>query len=381
MDSPADKTILIVDDEPDIRDVLAISLMDMGYRTMEAENSARAFELFLGESPQIVVTDIKMPGGDGIQLLRKIKRENPETEVIMITGHGDMNLAVRSLKYEATDFITKPINVDALEIALNRALEKIAMRRTLRDYTCSLEQLVREKSQLQDHLASLGLMIGSISHGMKGLLTNLDGGLYLVGSGLDKEDLETARQGCTVACETAERIRKMVLDILYTAKRRELKPSAVDAVRFAEELAGLIRPRVEAYDIDLKCRFDEAAGEMVVDADALQAAMINILDNAVDACLNATDEKPHHIEFSMDAGPEEIVFTITDDGTGMDSETREKIFTLFYSTKACKGTGLGLFITSRIVAQHGGTIAVDSAIGKGTTFKLTLPRKPEKNAG
>ena len=80
------KTILIVDDEPDIREVLSISLRDMGYRTVEAENAATAFDLFQKENPQIVVTDIKMPGGDGIGLLRKIKHENSETEVIMMTS-------------------------------------------------------------------------------------------------------------------------------------------------------------------------------------------------------------------------------------------------------------------------------------------------------
>jgi DNA-binding NtrC family response regulator len=121
MEAPNNQPILIVDDEPDIREVLAITLVDMGYRTLEAENATKAFAQFTEEQPRIVITDIKMPGSDGIELLRKIKHENPETEVIMITGHGDMNLAVRSLKYEATDFITKPINVDALEIALRRA--------------------------------------------------------------------------------------------------------------------------------------------------------------------------------------------------------------------------------------------------------------------
>jgi DNA-binding NtrC family response regulator len=147
MDETGDNTILIVDDEPDIRDVLAISLQDMGYRTVEAENAATAFTIFKKEKPQVVVTDIKMPGGSGIELLRKIKHENPETEVIMITGHGDMNLAIRSLKHDATDFITKPIHVEALEIALRRAREKITMRRRLQDYTRSLEQLVREENR------------------------------------------------------------------------------------------------------------------------------------------------------------------------------------------------------------------------------------------
>ena len=154
--------ILLVDDEEDIRDVVGMSLTDIGYTVHTAENGEKALDLFRHITPPIVMTDIKMPGIDGIELLQQIKRENPETEVVMITGHGDMNLAIRSLKYQATDFITKPINVDALEIALRRAQEKIAMRQKLQDYTRSLEQLVREKTELQDHLASLGLMSSTI---------------------------------------------------------------------------------------------------------------------------------------------------------------------------------------------------------------------------
>jgi YesN/AraC family two-component response regulator len=273
MNDSGKKSVLIVDDEPDIRDVLAIALQDMGYRTLEAENAAQAFDVFQSDNPQIVVTDIKMPGGDGIELLRKIKHENPETEVIMITGHGDMNLAIRSLKYRATDFITKPINVDALDIAIRRALEKIDMRTRLRDYTRNLERLVREKTELQDHLASLGLMIGSISHGMKGLLTSLDGGLYLIASGLEKQDLDRAAQGCDAARKTAEQIRKMVLDILYYAKDRELRRVPIKALDFAEELVRVIQPRIEAGNIRLQCHFEKNLPTMEVDAGYLQAAL------------------------------------------------------------------------------------------------------------
>jgi signal transduction histidine kinase len=374
MDENSDKTILIVDDEPDIRDVLVISLQDMGYRTVEAENASHAFTVFKKENPRVVVTDIKMPGGDGIELLRKIKHENPETEVIMITGHGDMNLAIRSLKYDATDFITKPINVDALEIALRRAQEKIVMRRRLQDYTRNLEQLVREKTELQDHLASLGLMIGSISHGMKGLLTSLDGGLYLVSSGLRKKDLKQVEEGCKAAGETAERIRKMVLDILYYAKERELKRAPVQAADFAEELVRAIRPRIAGCSIRLVCDFNQSAGNMDVDADYLHAALVNILENAVDACLKDQHKPAHRIDFTMAPIDDEIVFTIADDGIGMDDDTRDQIFSLFYSTKGRKGTGLGLFIANRIVGQHGGAIRVDSQPGEGATFSVSVPK-------
>lgn len=376
MNDSKKKSVLIVDDEPDIRDVLAIALQDMGYRTLEAENAAQAFDVFQSDTPQIVVTDIKMPGGDGIELLRKIKHENPETEVIMITGHGDMNLAIRSLKYRATDFITKPINVDALDIAIRRALEKIDMRTKLRDYTRNLERLVREKTELQDHLASLGLMIGSISHGMKGLLTSLDGGLYLIASGLKKKDLDRAAQGCDAARKTAEQIRKMVLDILYYAKDRELRRVPVKALAFAEELVRVIQPRIEAGGIRLQCHFEKDLPTMEVDADYLQAALINILDNAVDACLKNQAADEHRIDLSVKDDNGEILFCIADNGIGMDEETCKSIFDLFYSTKGRKGTGLGLFIANRVVGQHEGTITVASTVGKGTEFKVTIPKSP-----
>ena len=375
MDETGDETILIVDDEPDIRDVLALSLQDMGYRTVEAENAATAFAIFKAEKPRIVVTDIKMPGGSGIELLRKIKHEDAETEVIMITGHGDMNLAIRSLKHDATDFITKPIHVDALDIALRRAQEKIAMRRQLQDYTQSLERLVREKTELQDHLSSLGLMIGSISHGMKGLLTSLDGGLYLVSSGLKKKDLKRVEEGFTAASETAERIRKMVLDILYYAKERKLKRAPVQAAAIAGDVVRAIRPRIDGSGIRLQCHFDESAGTMDVDADYLHAALVNILENAVDACMKDHRKPTHRIDFSMADQDDEIVFTVADDGIGMDSDTRDQIFTLFYSTKGRKGTGLGLFIANRIVGQHGGSIAVESSPGQGSAFRVTIPKQ------
>jgi len=141
-----EKKLLLVDDEEGIRKVLGISLMDMGYEVLTAPDGEEALSVFRLHTPPIVLTDIKMPGIDGIDLLKIIKVENPETEVIMITGHGDMDLAIKSLKLEATDFVTKPINDAVLEIALKRATDRIVMREQLKQYTENLERLVEEKS-------------------------------------------------------------------------------------------------------------------------------------------------------------------------------------------------------------------------------------------
>lgn len=630
--------ILIVDDEEDIRVVLKISLSDLGYEVYTAENGEEALRIIEEVTPPIVLTDIRMPVMDGIELLRKIKQEDPETEVIMITGHGDMDLAIESLKHEATDFITKPIKDELLEIALKRANERITMRRQLREYTEHLEDLVREKSaklveaerliavgqvveglssamknivedlesgltyfnempcfvsihnsnnevvgtnqlykerlgnkigrgsweiyassagsqencpvaktfstgkgqrrrervknlngselpvmvhtapirnrdgkvelvlemaadltevsrlqedlltcqqryqllfdaapcyftvqdkdlklmaankkfledfgmqfgsfcsqayshdgephpecpvwktfeegesqqaetvvtaksgeqynvliwtapiknvagevthvmemstnitqirQLQDHLSSLGLLIGSISHGIKGLLTGLDGGMYRLESGFEKEDEERIKEGWEIVRHMIGRIRNMSLDLLYYAKERDLQWERTDVLTFANDVALTVEPKALGHNIEFVRDFDASAGEFEVDAGVLASALTNILENALDACLEDNSKKAHKIIFGVSQGKDDIIFDVSDNGIGMDEETREKMFTLFYSSKGREGTGLGLFISNNIIEQHEGSVQVDSTPGEGSRFTVRMPK-------
>ena len=334
--------ILLVDDEKDIREVLALPLADLGYHVFEAENGEEALRLFKEVQPPIVMTDIKMPGIDGIELLQKIKHENPETEVIMISGHGDMDLAIRSLKYDATDFITKPINVDALEIALQRAREKIVTRQKLKEYTENLETLIYEKSELQSHLASLGLMIGSISHGIKGLLTGLDGGIYLLDSGFAKKNEVQIKEGWDVVKLTVERIRKMITDILFYAKERDLRLERNDVRNFLEGIAKELKPKLKSQKIKFANEFDPELGEFEVDLAYVHSAILNIIENATDACVRDKTKKSHKIILEARKHEEKIILEIIDNGIGMDSETQDKIFTPFFFFKGNQRNWFGI---------------------------------------
>jgi signal transduction histidine kinase len=368
------KKILLVDDEKDIRDVLNLTLTDMGYEVFEAKDGNEALRVFQDVRPLIVLTDIKMPNMDGIELLQKIKHENPEAEVVMITGHGDMDLAVKSLKYEATDFITKPINVHVLEIALQRVRDKILTRQQLKEYTESLEKLIREKTELQDHLSSLGLMISSISHGIKGLLTGLDGGMYILEKGFVKKNQVEINEGWETVKQMVERIRKMVLDILYYAKERDLRWERIDALSFAKEVAKVVEPKIGAQAIAFETSLDSTVGEFEIDAGHFHSALLNILDNAMDACTRDPSKQKHKITFEVKQDSHYIIFEVADNGLGMNAETSQKIFTPFFSLKGEKGTGLGLFIANKIVDQHGGEIMVKSKLGQGTLFRIRIPK-------
>ncbi len=368
-------TIMLVDDEKDIRDVLSIVLSDIGYTVSVAENGEKALEHFKTEMFPIVLTDIKMPGMDGVELLKRIKQENPDTEVIMMTGHGDMDLAIKSLKYKAIDFIPKPINDDVLELTLKKTREKIITRQQLKDYTEKLERLLQEKTELQDHLSSLGIMMGTISHGIKGLLTRLDAGVYLIESAQAKDEI---REGVEILKHTVGRIKKIVLDILYYAKERNLKIQKTDIIRFAGDVANIIEQKTNVRDIKFIRDFGKNSIESEIDSEFLHSALINILDNAVDACEEDSTKQSHKITFGVKQINGNVIFDVYDNGPGMDSKTKENIFNLFYSSKGSKGTGFGLFIADNIIKQHRGTIKVNSIAGKGTHFSIRIPKFQSK---
>lgn len=227
--------------------------------------------------------------------------------------------------------------------------------------------------ELQSQLESTGLLISSISHSIKGLLTGLDGGMYLVNSGLGKDDQGRVKQGWEMVTRNVDRIRSTVLNILYYAKEREPNWEEIPAEELAMEAFNLSESKAAELGVEFTHDFAGGLGRFEGDPLALRSLLVNLLENSLDACRVDHKKSEHKVTFRAFREPGEIQFEVSDNGIGMDQETREKIFSLFFSSKGTEGTGLGLFIANNIARAHGGSILVESETDQGTKFLVKIP--------
>jgi len=391
-------SLLVIDDERPILEMLEMSLASEGYEVMTAESGKEGLKIFREHGPKLVLTDIKMPGMDGIEVLKKIKATDDEAEVIVITGHGDMNSAISALQQGASDFLTKPIRDDVLMLSLERAKKKMAMTQQLKDYTENLEQKVEactlELRQAQEELirnerlATIGETVAGLAHYIKNILTGLRGGVYMVNTGMAKDKPRILKEGWAMVQRNIERVGDLALALLSYSKERVPERSVCRPNEMLSEAMELFRERAEQHHVKLNVALDPNVKEAYLDRDGINNVLLNLISNAIDACIYDTDtskawEVIVRTKLEMDADSEEVIlFEVKDNGCGMTDEVKSKLFTRFFSTKAGRGTGLGLLNTQKIIHEHGGEISVDSQAGKGTTFTVRLkPAMPKDRAG
>jgi signal transduction histidine kinase len=380
--------ILLIDDERPILEVLDISLSSEGYEVLTAESGPAGLEIFKREDPRLVITDIKMPGMDGLEVLRRIREFEKEAEVIVITGHGDMDTAISALQYGASDFITKPVKDEALMLAIRRAEEKIAIASQLKEHTKNLEDAVQKctlelKTAQQEllkkeRLATIGETVAGLAHYIKNILNGLRGGMYKMNSAMDREEPRLLQEGWQMAHRNVEKISELVLDLLSYSVERELRCAGCIPNEIVSEVVESLKPLAEENKVQLRCSLDSNIGEIHLDADRIHRAILNLALNAIEACIYDPDRsKSFRVQIKTrlerdGSGSEKMVLEVTDNGCGLSKGVRAKLFSRFFTTKKEKGTGLGLLITQKIIREHGGEIEVESAEGIGSTFRVAL---------
>jgi signal transduction histidine kinase len=234
---------------------------------------------------------------------------------------------------------------------------------------------ILEQEKLEaERLAAVGQTVAGLAHGIKNVLMGLEGGVYIVRSGMQRGDSDRLLRGWQMVEENIARISVFVKEFLDFAKGRAPTVSLVEPNTVAGQVMDLFTETARLAHIDLRADLAAGLAPAYLDADAIHTCLANLVSNALDAC-QVSDRDGGHVVLATREKDDTLVFEVTDDGIGMDSEIRKKVFTNFFSTKGTeKGTGLGLLTTRKIVQQHGGRVAFESTEGVGSVFRLEFPR-------
>lgn len=223
-----------------------------------------------------------------------------------------------------------------------------------------------------ERLAAVGQTIATLSHHIKNILQGIRGGSFLIKDGLSRHDENMVRKGWEFVEKNQERISNLVLDMLTFSKEREPEMAPAELNEVAGDVVELMQSRAKDLEVELRWKPDATMPTLTFDPEGIHRALLNVVTNAIDAC----DESEHPcVEVSTEYLPDRGVaqIRVADNGGGIAPEDREKIFTIFMSTKKSRGTGLGLAVSHKILQEHGGQIRVDSEVGKGSCFTFELP--------
>jgi signal transduction histidine kinase len=237
-----------------------------------------------------------------------------------------------------------------------------------------LKTLEKEKLEAE-RMAAVGQTVAGLAHGVKNLITSLEGGMYMLKSGLQKGDVERLGKGLDMLVRNTDRISLFVRSFLSFARGREIRAKMNDPQEPAREVVEAHLLKAAEIGIELKLETVGPIQTAPIDYESIHEALTNLVSNAIDACRVSEKEIHCHVIVRVFESNDALVYEVIDNGCGMDYEVKKKVFTTFFTTKGLGGTGLGLLMTKKIVQEHGGKVEMETEIGRGTTFRILLHRK------
>ena len=372
-------------------DQLARRALELIFETIQAD---RGFVLLFGDDGQLVPkASLQRNGAEGTQLpiSRTIINEVVAKQVGILSSNAMHDKRFSSGKsvhnYGIRSAICVPIK------GREKILGVMHVDTSVADHTYSTEQLrlltaigyqtglaienvrLYESALKSERLVAVGETVAALSHHIKNILQALGGGTDVVEKALDQDDLNKAHQGWPLVRRGLDRMNAVILNMLAFSKPRQTILETVNVNHVLSECAELLTPQADEAGVALMADLADVP-PMPADPDALNQVFLNLLANALDAV------KPHEgvvtVSSEFDPLTRNVVVRVVDNGCGIPPEQIDEIFEVFHTTKASKGTGLGLAVARKVVREHHGSIAVESAPGRGTTFTVTLPILPAR---
>jgi two-component system sensor histidine kinase/response regulator len=397
--------VLIVDDDPALLEALSATLrLRIEDTAVDTCDSAWvALDWINAADYDAIVADIKMPAMDGMQLLAEIRKVRPNTPTLLITGHGEHDLAVQALRCGANDYIQKPIDREYFVASLKRAIQchqlsrQVATQRSaLEAHVQELENCLQERThdlreffhrEQQAHAAldeahrHQEELIAMIVHDFGQPLTVVRGYAELLAR--SDASKEVQQRASRIILSEIDRMSRLANDLADAARLSighfQIRPMSCDVGVIVREQAEAARLRSDRHTIHLEAPPGEVP--ITCDRDRVAQVLSNLLTNAIKYTEGGA------IRVRLWAEDQQACFSVTDEGPGIPTEFQQRLFEPYYRHDAndpkdeSPGAGLGLYIAQGIVRAHGGSISVVSRVGEGATFNVWLPVRGARGSG
>ena len=362
--------ILVVDDQDTTCSGLALVLRAERFVVETARDGEQALAAALRVRPDVVLTDLLMPGMDGVELCARLHASDPDLPVILMTGSDDKQSAVSGMRAGAVDYLTKPVDVDAILLAVRRALAASAARverEELHLRTARLHETALQAIQSREEVLSI------VSHDLRNPLNVI----YVYARQLSKDALlvqrpDQLRSISEAILRSTARMQRMIEDLLDGTQIRggrlhlELAPH-----RVADMLADVSDLRLLALQKRIRLKVQSVEGDLVLFCD--RARIGQVLANLVANAIKFSPEE-RTVTVSAESVHGGVRFVVRDEGPGIAEDKLPHVFEQFWQSNiAGRGLGLGLFIAKGIVDAHGGRIWVESKEGTESAFFFCVP--------
>jgi hypothetical protein len=374
--------LLVVDDQAELIEMLGRRLRRLGYSVTAATSGEQALEILrtaaaAGTDPfDVMLSDLKMPGMDGIELLRAVGRIDGDLVSVVMTGHGTVGAAVEAMKAGAHDFISKPSDLEEVEPVLARALtvrklrsENTGLMRQIASRTSEIESVNRELQAANEELEAF---VHSVSHDLSQPLGHMMGFSEVLMSERHGSLNAKQREFLQDIYRGGVSLQRLIADLLKFSRfsRQPLEKRPVDMVRLVREVVAPLRTASPERIVGVAIG---ALPQALADPALLTQVMANLLSNAFKFTRQSTAAR---IEVTGEVTGDGVSYCVRDNGVGFDSAEAPRLFSIFqrlHSDSEFEGNGVGLSIVQRIVERHGGKVSAHSEPGRGAAFSFTLP--------
>ncbi len=378
---PGAGNILVVENEVGMRATLCAILEDAGYKVSGLDKGAEALEMIRNQPFNVVITDIRLPDVDGMEILELAREIDPDVAVIVMTGYASLETAVEAVNEGAYAYFVKPANVDEIKTTIINALRQQRLsrenKRLVDDLQRSNKLLFEANKQLKKTTDAKSAFLASMSHELRTPLNTIIGFSELMIDEVPGEINEEQRQCLNDVLSSSKHLLSLINEVLDLSKiesgKVELRLSNIILTKVIESLKSTLMPILASRKQSLDIKIEEGLPSVYTDKAKLRQVLLNLLTNAIKF---TSDGGKLKIEAVRDGDWCQV--SVIDNGTGIKKADQERIFEPFTQIDALpeekrEGTGLGLALTKQLVEMCGGKIWVGSEYGKGSQFTFTVP--------